>query len=85
MDLDKNSLFSDCLADLYRSSFYLAKGSIDISLLFLNRAQERLGDKLNQSIATFAQNKKKYLQNKKDCLYWAEKILDQYQLLKHSA
>lgn len=84
MDLNKNSLFSDSIVNLYRSSFYLAKGSIEISLQLLNKAKNELGNKLAPDIADIAQNKDKYLLSKKDCLYWAEKILDQYQALKHS-
>jgi hypothetical protein len=68
MALNKYSHQSDKIANLYRASFYLAKGSIDLALNFLKKTGEKF-DGMN-------------IENKNDQLYWAEKILDRYQILK---
>ena len=43
MRLEKYSLYSDSVANLYRAAFYLARGSVKVSFEFLKRAQEKLG------------------------------------------
>lgn len=68
MALDKYSHQSDKIANLYRASFYLAKGSKEIALDFLKKSGEKF-DKMD-------------LDTKNRQLFWAEKILDRYQILK---
>ncbi len=70
MALNKFSKKSDKIANLYRSAFYLAKGSNKIALGFLNKSGVEFSN-LD-------------LSNKKLRLYWAEKILDKYTSLKYS-
>ncbi len=68
MALNKYSHRSDKIADLYRAAFYLAKGSKDMAMTFLKKSGERF------------ENIK--LKNEKERLYWAEKILDRYLILR---
>jgi len=68
MALNKYSHKSDRIANLYRAAFYLAKGSGEVALDFLKKSGEKF------------ENIK--LTNEKERLYWAEKILDRYLLLK---
>lgn len=46
MKLNKYSVKSDGIADLYRSALYLAKGADEIGLDFLRKAREKLGEKI---------------------------------------
>ncbi|MFH1840682.1 MAG: hypothetical protein ABH807_00785 [Candidatus Shapirobacteria bacterium] len=69
MVLDKKSLKADALANLYRAAYYLAKGQTSTSRLLLARAQKILNFNLD-------------LDASRSDLYWAEKILDQYQKQK---
>lgn len=70
MVLNKYSYKSDAVANLYRAAFYLAKGSTSVAMDFL----EESGENFN--------NLK--IDSKKNRLFWAEKILDQYKKLKYS-
>jgi len=72
MELDKNSLKADALVNLYRAAFYLAKGAQEVGLDFFNKAKKQFKLKPIGEIKT-----------KKQQLYWAEKILDQYIQLKY--
>jgi len=78
MILNKNSYQSDAVASLYRAAFSLARGSKEVGIDFLIKAQKRLGSKFDPQITSLIENKEKYLKNNKDFLYWAEKVLDQY-------
>lgn len=69
MVLDKKSLRADALANLYRAAYYLAKGQAQTGRVFLTRAQKILN--FNFEIDASQPD-----------LYWAEKILDQYQKQK---
>jgi hypothetical protein len=69
MALNKYSYKSDVAANLYRAAFYLAKGSKDVGLEFLRKSGQHLD---NLKVNT-----------KKQRLYSAEKILDQYTKLKY--
>jgi len=82
MILSKNSYQSDAVANLYRAAFSLAKGSKEVGIDFLIKAQKTLGNKLDPQIISLVKNKEKYLKTNKDSLYWAEKILDQYHKFK---
>lgn len=84
MALNKYSYQSDAIANLYRAALYLARGSREVGLQFLNRARERLGDRLDPKVDLIIHNKEKYLDSSSSCLYWAEKILDQYYKLKNA-
>lgn len=68
MALNKHSRESDKIANLYRASFYLARGSVDTALDFLGKTDEKF-DEMD-------------LNGKDNQLYWAEKILDRYLILK---
>jgi len=68
MALNRYSHKSDSAANLYRAAFYLAKGSTAVARDFLEKSGEEF-DGLNTD-------------NKKNRLYWAEKILDQYKQMK---
>jgi len=74
----KFNLKADGIAYLYRSAFCLAKGEIPSFLSMLRKAQEKMGqDKLKKFKPLF-ENPNKYLSNKSEELFWAEKILDEY-------
>lgn len=84
--MDKNSKLSDAVGDLYRAALYLAKDNYDSNqgINFAENAIEFLEEK-NKYPET--RNKiKKYLQDysindQREVLILAEKILDQYLLL----
>lgn len=82
MALDKNSIRSDAIANLYRAAFYLARGSKETGLEFLGKANKYLSGKISPKLKNLIFSKDKNLKTQKDCLFWAEKILDQYHLLK---
>lgn len=84
MALNKYSYQSDAIANLYRAALYLARGSREVGLQFLNRARERLGDRLDSKVDLIIHDKEKYLDSSSSCLYWAEKILDQYHKFKYT-
>lgn len=71
MILDKKSYKSDRLVNLYRAAFYLAKGNSKLALEFLKKAKIKL--RINRLTTTDQQ------------LFWAEKILDKFHLLKRTA
>lgn len=71
MKLKKDSLKADAVANLYRAAFYMAKGATKTGIDFFEKAKARLG--LNQIGE---------VKTRRQQLYWAEKILDQYQKLK---
>lgn len=71
MALNKYSHKSDQVGSLYRAAFYLAKGSSEIGLEFLNKSGQKFG-----GIKT---------DTKRNRLFWAEKILDEYLKLKHQS
>jgi len=71
MALDKKSYQLDAIANLYRAALYLARGSKEVGLEFLEKANKYLSKKIYPKIET-----------RKDCLFWAEKILDEYKRLK---
>ena len=83
MVLSKDSYQSDAIANLYRAAFYLAKESKEVGIEFLIKAQKKLNDKLDPQIVSLIKNKEKYLNNNKNFLYWAEKVLDQYHKFNH--
>lgn len=70
MAVDKYSKKADKIANLYRAAFYLAKGSKDVAMDFLNKSGESF-----KGIKT---------ESEKDRLFWAEQILDKYVRLKHN-
>ena len=72
MELNKYSLRDDALANLYRSAFYLAKGNSKIGMDFLKKAKRVLGNDLKTPNTSLPR------------LVLAEKVLDQYHLLKSS-
>lgn len=84
MGLNKYSHQSDAVVDLYRAALYLARGATDVGLSFLVKAKKTLGDQLDPQISSLVGNQKKYFKNTKNSLFWAGKILDEYQKLKHT-
>ena len=71
MELKKSSLYADALANLYRSAFYLARGAGKTGLVFFKKAQREIG------LTSIGQ-----IKTRRQQLYWAEKILDEYHRLK---
>jgi len=71
VELKKDSLKADVLANLYRAAFYLAKGASKIGLGFYNKVKTQF------KLIPIGEVK-----IRKQQLFWAEKILDQYQKLK---
>lgn len=67
MKLDKNSKKSDRIANLYRAALYLAKGDKTTSLNFLKNSDSLLTTK----VVAAKPNQDRF---------WAEKILDEYNL-----
>lgn len=82
MGLDSNSKKADALGNLYRSALFMAKGQTKLSITFLEKTYRVLGKKLPKRVIYFM--KKKESLTKKQQLYWAEKILDCYYLLKNA-
>jgi len=70
----KYSKKADNIVNLYRCALYLAQGDVDTGLQFLKKA----------SFPQFNYILKEKLNTEKDQKYWAEKILDQYLILKNS-
>lgn len=68
MALNKYSLKSDNIANLYRAAYYLARGSTNIAKEFIQKSGEKF-EKMN-------------LNGRRNQLLWAEKILDRYLVLK---
>ena len=83
MVLNKNSYDSDAIGNLYRAALYLARGSIDIGIQFLIKAQEKLGDKLDPEIKLLTNPRKQSSSVSFNHSYWAEKVLDQYLKIKN--
>jgi len=73
MVLNKYSQLSDGIADLYRASFYFAKGTEKTGMNFLLKAKNKLGSKMLLDTRQVIGNS-----------YWAEKVLDEYKRLKRS-
>ena len=72
MALDKGDKTSDAIADLYRASYYLAKQSSKVGMVFLLKAKKKLGNTMLLDVSNISNN----------YLYWAEKVLDEYKRLK---
>lgn len=84
MELNPKSRQSDALGNLYRSALFMAKGQVDLSMAFLGKAHRVLGEKLPKTIVQLMNTNGKLTDRKKQ-LFWAEKIFDQYHLLKNSS
>ncbi len=82
MALNKYDPTSDAITDLYRSALYLARQSESVGISFLLKAREKLGNKIHLDIDKIS--KGNVFKSKKDYLYWAEKILDEYKVLKNN-
>jgi hypothetical protein len=78
--LNKLSLKSDGIADLYRAALYLARGSKRVGLSFVEKAQRKLGKKISLDLGSLKNGN--ILEKHSDYIYWAEKILDEYKRLK---
>ena len=82
MDLDKNSLKADAVANFYRAAFYLAQGNLKTGLSFLQKATTFFSQETDfQEII----KNPEILNEEKVRLFWAEKALDQYQKQKLQA
>lgn len=84
MGLNRDSYYSDAIANLYRAAYFLTRGSVALSLDFLRRAKARINTNLNPKIIEFLNQPEKYLKDSKSKNYWAEKILDEYLRLKRT-
>lgn len=85
MALNKFSYSSDTIADIYRAALYLAKGSKAVALDFLLKSRKKLGKRFNANLVYLIENHHRLIKSKKDQLFWAEKILDEYQKFKLSS
>ena len=70
MDIKKDKITSDAIGNLYRASFFIAKGQRKLGLYFFKKAKNILKDKISVDPTKI-----------KDDLILAEKILDEYKLL----
>lgn len=82
MELSLESKSSDALGDLYRSALFMVKGQTDLSISFYQKAYSVLKEKMTTQIVDTSKNKETL--TKEQRLLLAEKILDQYQLLKRN-
>ena len=80
MALNKNSIESDGIVDLYRAALYLARESKETGLAFIKKAQKKLGKKLSIDLQML--KKGNAFKNHFDYTFWAEKVLDEYKRLK---
>jgi hypothetical protein len=80
MTLDKNSLKADGVANFYRAALYLAQGNLKTGLNFLQKATALFPEKM-PDFQEIIENPE-ILSEEKVRLFWAEKILDQYQKQK---
>ena len=81
MDLKKFDKRSDGIADIYRAALYLARGSNDISLRFLNQAKAKIGKRfIGSFLSGISIDRPK---TRRERLFLAEKVLDQYIRLKN--
>ena len=83
MKINSKSSKAEALENLYRSAFFMVKGQVDLSITFLEKAHHVLGKKLPKPIVQLMNTNGKSV-DEKNRLFWAEKILDQYLLLKRS-
>ena len=80
---NKNSNRADAIGNLYRSALFMVRGQTELSFSFLEKAHHVLGKKLPKPIVQLMNTNGKSV-DEKNRLFWAEKILDQYLLLKRS-
>jgi len=83
MELNKYSYRSDAIGNLYKASYYLARGSGRLAVNFLKKAKEKISDELDLQLIKFLNHPEDYLKDYWYQNYWAEKILDQYKKLKN--
>lgn len=84
MELKKESKLADGMADLYRSALFLGRGSVKVGLDFFSKAKRKLTPtfRLEKSLDEFSSLPEN--DARKNNLFWAEKVLDQYLKFKHS-
>ena len=82
MVLDKNSVMSDGVADLYRAALYLAQGSVKLAMGFIKKAYEKIPKEYTagQALEGFAHRPEDSFVSAPS--FWAEKALDEYQRLR---
>lgn len=80
MGLNKFDKRSDGIADIYRAALYLARGSSDIGLRFLDQAKVKIGKRLIGSFLFGVSVDK--IKTRQQQLFLAEKALDKYLRLK---
>lgn len=85
MKLKKFNLRSDSIVNLYRAAFYLAKGSHNTALMFLSQSRKKSPDLINNQLNNLLRDPKNSLKTQRDCLFWAEKILDEYKKIIYFA
>ncbi len=82
MVLEKSSSTSDGVADLYRAALYLARRSVKTGVRFLQNAQEKLPARYKSGGALDDLVRRPSESFEDAPLFWAEKVLDEYQRLK---
>lgn len=78
----KNSKYADAMGNLYRSALYLAKGDIVTAIDFLKKTPTHVKGDVLIEVNSIIDNKDEYLKTEKKQKYWAEIILDKYQIVK---
>lgn len=81
MEIDPKSQKAEALGNLYRAALFMIKGQTDLSFSFLGKAHHVLGKKLSKTIIQLMNTNGKSI-DEKNRLFWAEKILDQYKIMK---
>lgn len=82
MEINSKSSKSDALANLYRSALFLTRGQVKIGVEFFKKTYVFFGDLLPGDLKKSIENIKSF--STKQRLLLAEKILDQYHLLKNN-
>lgn len=82
MGLDKKSLKADLIANLYRAAYFLArgKGEEGLAIILLEKSAKKLA--CQQRLKVLLKNYSYPFKTPQDRLVLAEKVLDEYLLLK---
>jgi hypothetical protein len=81
MDLDPKSHKADALANLYRASLFLTRSQVETGISFLEKALPYFEESIPDNLRKLIDNKQ-ILNSREQQLFWAEKVLDCYHLLR---
>jgi len=74
----KFNLEMDGIGWLYRSALFLAQEKEKEAIIFLDKANNQLNKYINKDFIALINSPEKYLTNRKQKCFWAEKVLDEY-------